>query len=1159
LLSLVEYPEMDLGTIKAKGSKSVYSEIDSDGDNNASSRIKRKKQNALHHSSKRVRLENQKYTSCSWRQQCATLLTTFFQCDDSTPFRHPVSLNDYPDYRNIIDIPMDLSTVQERLSSNHYSSPTDFCKDMRLIFQNSRNYNTNKKSRIYSMTIRLSAMFEEHIRSIVSDWRSAVKYEEKIRNNQYVSNRRKPLPLQEPGINIGASTSRSGNQPSMSRAESSRSTRHTWNSNIYEPISSRSHMNRLTNGTGPKKKIKQDESQSSKGSSVRIKKKILKPSRASLINGVKKSIISVQKRKIPDRSPKKHSERLKRKEYEEECSQSDSNSSDHADSLSDNSRSDDDTEWNQSSKKRRKDIAPNLVQKSLRPRIKKKSPEKLFNRSTRSSNHPKSSIYSSLRTHTRTTSSYAISSRSSSPDNRWVSKRTIKSPLHTRSKRLCNSSVAKSASSRYRDYDQTSDSDDASESQSFKSERNSNSSGGSSKSSSTRTHSQIMEDNSKSQQSDSSSESEQSEENSRPGLTRKSIRVLARSAKVSALPARSAESPRKSGRILTRNRGARTVQYQEGNSDDSEDGESMQSFNSRGSLRSLMNDDEQTPGIHKRATEKSIGTEEGFIKKASSSDREKHFTFDGPSTAYGARDYNRNLLTNCNDRVSKLHRSLKSSYSRPYKGYLNSIPLRTRSAMNKQAKTSKTCSRNFIRDTSVTKDDDCVNDNEIVYKKSKPNKFRIASNYGLRKCSRLIKRSVYQKRSYSSLMSYRNNKTLPDSSFRSRRPKFMTKSKKFVSPDESTDSTHKLIETESQNSNKLCVKMKNKVNKNTRNTYSPISLNTRSKLHLTSAYSKELSKKRTIHKPTIVFCKPTILTDESDSKSKLRTINVASSSHLNSEDQINSTLNEKHISTQNDGLNINISKSSYASPISSHTRSSDGLSEINKDLKKQFSSSTSKKILCSSKADNFKNDYSKVHKEKLNNSESSNNKEEINSLDEKVKENSSGMLENKSKWSLRKQSLTSRVSTRISQNVLHSKGAESSKMQTRNRGQRTVIYTDDLDSSCLKEIFENEDPIKVSNRRSSNKLGSTEESPESSLSTSTKNTLKKSECKDKCSSQSENNASNSRRTTFQRPKKMSKTVSNGIETRNHGQRTTFYAEDGDDYLEEYFESFELGL
>lgn len=43
---------------------------------------------------------------------------------------------------------MDLSTVREKLKNNHYSSPTDFCKDMRLIFQNSRNYNTNKRSRV---------------------------------------------------------------------------------------------------------------------------------------------------------------------------------------------------------------------------------------------------------------------------------------------------------------------------------------------------------------------------------------------------------------------------------------------------------------------------------------------------------------------------------------------------------------------------------------------------------------------------------------------------------------------------------------------------------------------------------------------------------------------------------------------------------------------------------------------------------------------------------------------------------------------------------------------------------------------------------------------------------------------------------------------------
>lgn len=43
---------------------------------------------------------------------------------------------------------MDLQTVKEELLSGNYDSPIDFTKDMRLIFQNSRNYNTNQRSRV---------------------------------------------------------------------------------------------------------------------------------------------------------------------------------------------------------------------------------------------------------------------------------------------------------------------------------------------------------------------------------------------------------------------------------------------------------------------------------------------------------------------------------------------------------------------------------------------------------------------------------------------------------------------------------------------------------------------------------------------------------------------------------------------------------------------------------------------------------------------------------------------------------------------------------------------------------------------------------------------------------------------------------------------------
>lgn len=107
---------------------------------------------------------------------------------------------------------MDFSTVYHRLENNLYTDPDVFVRDVRLIFSNSRAYNTIPRSRvimsylnllqirirawdvacilplvlfplpllflssfgfrlqIYSMTIRLSAMFEDRIDNVLSDW-----------------------------------------------------------------------------------------------------------------------------------------------------------------------------------------------------------------------------------------------------------------------------------------------------------------------------------------------------------------------------------------------------------------------------------------------------------------------------------------------------------------------------------------------------------------------------------------------------------------------------------------------------------------------------------------------------------------------------------------------------------------------------------------------------------------------------------------------------------------------------------------------------------------------------------------------------------------------------------------------------------------------------
>ncbi|XP_028578654.2 PH-interacting protein isoform X4 [Podarcis muralis] len=129
-----------------------------------------------HQPKRRLRNRAQSYDIQAWKRQCQELLNLIFQCEDSEPFRQPVDLLEYPDYRDIIDTPMDFATVRETLEAGNYESPMELCKDVRLIFSNSKVYTPCKRSRIYSMSLRLSAFFEEHISSILSDYKSALRF-----------------------------------------------------------------------------------------------------------------------------------------------------------------------------------------------------------------------------------------------------------------------------------------------------------------------------------------------------------------------------------------------------------------------------------------------------------------------------------------------------------------------------------------------------------------------------------------------------------------------------------------------------------------------------------------------------------------------------------------------------------------------------------------------------------------------------------------------------------------------------------------------------------------------------------------------------------------------------------------------------------------------
>uniref|UniRef100_A0A452VH75 Bromodomain and WD repeat domain containing 3 n=1 Tax=Ursus maritimus TaxID=29073 RepID=A0A452VH75_URSMA len=119
----------------------------------------------------RGRRQSLKCNPDAWRKQCKELLSLIYEREDSEPFRQP------PVYL----IAHSSFTVKETLEAGNYGSPLEFYKDVRQIFSNSKAYTSNKKSRIYSMTLRLSALFESHIKNIISEYKSGMQSQKRRR------------------------------------------------------------------------------------------------------------------------------------------------------------------------------------------------------------------------------------------------------------------------------------------------------------------------------------------------------------------------------------------------------------------------------------------------------------------------------------------------------------------------------------------------------------------------------------------------------------------------------------------------------------------------------------------------------------------------------------------------------------------------------------------------------------------------------------------------------------------------------------------------------------------------------------------------------------------------------------------------------------------
>ncbi|CAG4956950.1 unnamed protein product [Colias eurytheme] len=148
-----EDSEFNTALVKLKTRKSRGSKESSPLTNGNSKRGRRSKEELNDSSSRRGKssLTNGVHEERSSRKRgrgvvlhtdaLAQLLKDALKHKDSWPFHEPVSTEDVPDYLQVIDTPMDLNTVREKLEAGQYERDDQVLSDVALVFHNCYTYN----------------------------------------------------------------------------------------------------------------------------------------------------------------------------------------------------------------------------------------------------------------------------------------------------------------------------------------------------------------------------------------------------------------------------------------------------------------------------------------------------------------------------------------------------------------------------------------------------------------------------------------------------------------------------------------------------------------------------------------------------------------------------------------------------------------------------------------------------------------------------------------------------------------------------------------------------------------------------------------------------------------------------------------------------------
>lgn len=104
--------------------------------------------------------------------QLLHLLNEMQNHQSAWPFQKPVSQDEVPDYYNVITEPMDLETMEKRLEEDAYSSPEEFIRDAKLIFNNCRRYN-NESTSYWKNANKLEKFMNQKLKEI-PEWSVSV-------------------------------------------------------------------------------------------------------------------------------------------------------------------------------------------------------------------------------------------------------------------------------------------------------------------------------------------------------------------------------------------------------------------------------------------------------------------------------------------------------------------------------------------------------------------------------------------------------------------------------------------------------------------------------------------------------------------------------------------------------------------------------------------------------------------------------------------------------------------------------------------------------------------------------------------------------------------------------------------------------------------------